>query len=654
MVELRLFFPKVFPREVTLTIVAPGNEDILEKAQALGYLLVARKVITRTVQEGPVIAAALEKEFATENWLLDSAKLSPAPLHSSASPTDAKLEAASVFGRAFEEIETTCTLIPPKAFENAAAILAIAEAAGFGIICSSHLTISEEEIAELAMPKCATGGSSLLCVLQRPCAIQAWQSLCGAGAGAAMDSAEAVAVARAKFPESLVALFGSDDGMVPCHCSKDVVDAKCIIAKFFPDLEQTQTTLAVFWPDILGAEAVAAAIKAASNAGLIVTDRMMTTLDVSRASDFLALMGAASPPRAQPLPLNTLFISAWLMGTKCNKAMQLYNPTEQVVMLDDYAIGWLSGKGSKNLAGNGDGKPERLYRFEQGKFVPPGGVFVAYDPGMSSDMKVELPTDPCHSQAISPLSNGDDGMALIKMDGDESYVLDYLGDFTGRNCGRPWAVAGMPSASKHKTLIRKAHVCAGNSNTWDDPTCSSQGVNPETSEWLVLEKNTIESKPIRWCLNRWSSCPPPPPSPPVGTYESCLELLTSGPSVALAFTGKGAVARLGAILGPLDPLVAKVRCPNCIRARYGVNATRNVAHASATPAAAFYQLKAFFPSMLMDPLPISKEAKNYVMETLSPTLTAGLIELCAIKPAKPVEWLADWLVANNPNTPALA
>ena len=47
------------------------------------------------------------------------------------------------------------------------------------------------------------------------------------------------------------------------------------------------------------------------------------------------------------------------------------------------------------------------------------------------------------------------------------------------------------------------------------------------------------------------------------------------------------------------------------------------------------------------------DAKEYIEQTLQPTLIKGLIALCKEKPSskklETITWLADWLAMNNPN-----
>ena len=93
-----------------------------------------------------------------------------------------------------------------------------------------------------------------------------------------------------------------------------------------------------------------------------------------------------------------------------------------------------------------------------------------------------------------------------------------------------------------------------------------------------------------------------------------------------------------------------MRCPTCLRARFGVDATRALGFGSLTAAAALVELKYFFPHASMPPL-APAAAKEYAAATINPTLNKGLIALCRAKPANPTVWLAQWLIANNPNAP---
>lgn len=46
----------------------------------------------------------------------------------------------------------------------------------------------------------------------------------------------------------------------------------------------------------------------------------------------------------------------------------------------------------------------------------------------------------------------------------------------------------------------------------------------------------------------------------------------------------------------------------------------------------------------------SDETQMYLNAKIYPVLTKGLTFLCKEKPADPVQWLAQWLMRNNPDT----
>lgn len=145
---------------------------------------------------------------------------------------------------------------------------------------------------------------------------------------------------------------------------------------------------------------------------------------------------------------------------------------------------------------------------------------------------------------------------------------------------------------------------------------------------------------------------PTPAAPAVGSFEAAVALLASGPSVVMQLAGHGAVERWSALLGPSDPRIARVRCPACLRARLGVDATRAVGYGSRSAEAAARQIRFFFPSAPLTPSsePASRASHaQHVEAAIRPTLNAGLVALCHAKPPQPVVWLARWLIEHNPN-----
>ncbi|KAH0625012.1 hypothetical protein JD844_033017 [Phrynosoma platyrhinos] len=77
-------------------------------------------------------------------------------------------------------------------------------------------------------------------------------------------------------------------------------------------------------------------------------------------------------------------------------------------------------------------------------------------------------------------------------------------------------------------------------------------------------------------------------------YNELLEFITSGPVVALEILGDEAISRWKNLLGPANSVVARAEAPNSIRALFGTDGIRNVAHGSDSFASA--ARVSFFPS----------------------------------------------------------
>lgn len=63
---------------------------------------------------------------------------------------------------------------------------------------------------------------------------------------------------------------------------------------------------------------------------------------------------------------------------------------------------------------------------------------------------------------------------------------------------------------------------------------------------------------------------------------------------------------------------------------------------------------ALFPRMLCDPIPSNAEANDYIQSELKSTLIAALTAVAKEKPENPIEWVARYLLDNNPQSPAVS
>ena len=183
--ELKLFFPRVFPRETTICVVMPSgvsHTDSLISALATdGFLVIAKQEVLVTSDQaqsfyseyenqpsfeenvskltaGPVTVLAIEKPFAVEglNFLLGPAdgsgqgtlRAKYGDIHGSESLSAAARDTAFFFGTSLSKPSETFAWIKPDAFESADAILAEAEAAGFTIVASEVHTLSRKKAEE--------------------------------------------------------------------------------------------------------------------------------------------------------------------------------------------------------------------------------------------------------------------------------------------------------------------------------------------------------------------------------------------------------------------------------------------------------------------------------------------------------------------------
>ncbi|XP_041069631.1 nucleoside diphosphate kinase homolog 5-like [Carcharodon carcharias] len=136
-------------------------------------------------------------------------------------------------------------------------------------------------------------------------------------------------------------------------------------------------------------------------------------------------------------------------------------------------------------------------------------------------------------------------------------------------------------------------------------------------------------------------------------YPSLMAHLCSGPLVAMMLTRQSAIKQWNDLLGPSDTEKAKETHPKSLRAIYGTDKIKNALHGSDCFNTAEREINFMFPNVTIEPFPADQAAEDYLSKFVNPTLLIGLTEMCKQKPAKPTIWLADWLLAHNPNSPAV-
>jgi len=185
--------------------------------------------------------------------------------------------------------------------------------------------------------------------------------------------------------------------------------------------------------------------------------------------------------QAQAQDCSELFISEYVTGSGNNRALELYNPTNQAIDLADYKVGRFR---------DGSGTPMLLSL--AGTIAAKGTYVIVVDKRDPNGTGLEAPVDaalqavadtfvnPVYVQANSPFYfNGDDAVPLIK---GASTLLDIIGKI-GEDPGTAWSDANGTWWTVDHTLIRKPSIVKGDTDGLDD-------FLPEV-EWDSLPNNTF-------------------------------------------------------------------------------------------------------------------------------------------------------------------
>ena len=199
------------------------------------------------------------------------------------------------------------------------------------------------------------------------------------------------------------------------------------------------------------------------------------TINSTGLSESVTISGQVYPDSFVSNLSQDLFISEYAEGSSSNKYIEIFNPTDQTIDLSSYAIASVSNDPTII------GWHESFNTFTDNATISSGETYVWANPSSNATI-LAVATAPT-GETGTAYFNGDDGYALVKGTETSYVVLDIIGDFNG-DPGSGWDVAGVSSATKDKTLVRRDFVTKGNNN-WS----SSAGTNSSDSEWVVLDKD---------------------------------------------------------------------------------------------------------------------------------------------------------------------
>lgn len=171
-----------------------------------------------------------------------------------------------------------------------------------------------------------------------------------------------------------------------------------------------------------------------------------------------------------------VFFSEYIEGSGNNKAIEIYNGTEEEIDLANFQI---------NQAVNGGGW-EYIHTFPEGAMLAANDVWVIAADQLGTDLYPEALCDEFLAYPSVVHYNGDDARALEYFTMGQWHIIDIIGT-PDEDPGAGWEVAGIANGTKNHTLVRKDAIITGN-----DDWAASAGTNADDSEWVVYDENTFE------------------------------------------------------------------------------------------------------------------------------------------------------------------
>ncbi|XP_053699212.1 nucleoside diphosphate kinase homolog 5 [Sabethes cyaneus] len=139
-------------------------------------------------------------------------------------------------------------------------------------------------------------------------------------------------------------------------------------------------------------------------------------------------------------------------------------------------------------------------------------------------------------------------------------------------------------------------------------------------------------------------------------YRAMIIALTKGPVQAMCLSKRNAVQDLLWLIGPERYPEAVTNAPGSLRALFAdcCDDLQSAVLGSRDAASAEFEVKFFFPSLILEPIGNEQQVNRYLTAMVNPTLMDGLHLLAKERPEQPALWLSKWLLLNNPYKPKIS
>ena len=203
------------------------------------------------------------------------------------------------------------------------------------------------------------------------------------------------------------------------------------------------------------------------------------TYDIVNEEDVVIYTSPAPPEASYSFTVGAavapnVFFSEYIEGSSNNKALEIYNGTEETIDLANFQI---------NQSSNGGGW-EYIHTFPEGATLAAGDVWVIAADQLDPAYYPEALCDEFLAYPSVVHYNGNDARALEYFTNGEWMAIDIIGNPDEEIY---WPVAGVDPGTQNHTIVRKDAITTGNTD-W----LASAGTNADDSEWIVYDENTFD------------------------------------------------------------------------------------------------------------------------------------------------------------------